>query len=559
MNRSLTLPRLTFWRIVLLLLLAAGLYSTFVRFFHGLGAATNLSDQFPWGLWVGFDILCGVALAAGGFTVSSIVYIFHLERFRPIVRPAILTAFLGYLLVIGALMFDLGRPYRVWHPLVMWNPHSVMFEVGWCVTLYTTVLALEFSPIVFERFKMKRVLKVLRFVMPPLVLLGVLLSTLHQSSLGSFYLIVPSKLYPLWYTPWLPVFFFLTALTLGCAMTIVESFLSALAFKKEIEMSLLTDIGKVLFILLCINLVAKYQDLASRGALHLAFERTYEGRLFLAEMIIGLVAPALLLAFPAIRKSQRGLFSAALLTGMGIIMNRLNVSITGMERSSGVSYLPSLTEVSVTLMIVGVGFLIFALAARYLPIFHHATEEPEAWPEAEPVRRPLSGLPAWVAAVAAFLFVSAIGLTYGRSGMPCTWTPARPIASRATATASRWSERRRRGRRSPRARCTRGAASATTGPSPSPSRPIAKSATWSPPRSEPAETNAYDSEGRRRTRGTLNCQEGSPATTFPPHQGVWSRGRPFSHRWSRTSNRSRIPKRPRGAPPRVPGFSCPAA
>ena len=415
MNRSLTLPRLTFWRAVLLLLLAGGLYATFVRFFHGLGAATNLSDQFPWGLWVGFDILCGVALAAGGFTISSIVYIFHLERFRPIVRPAILTAFLGYLLVIGALMFDLGRPYRVWHPLVMWNPHSVMFEVGWCVTLYTTVLALEFSPIVFERFKMKKVLKVLHYVMPPFVLLGVLLSTLHQSSLGSFYLIVPSKLYPLWYTPFLPVFFFLTALTLGCAMTIVESFLSARAFKKEIEMSLLTDIGKVLFILLCINLVAKYQDLASRGALHLAFERTYEGRLFLAEMIIGLVAPAILLAFPAIRKNQRGLFSAALLTVMGIVMNRLNVSITGMERSSGVSYLPKLTEIFVTLMIVGVGFLIFALAARYLPIFHHATEEPEpeaAWPEAEPVRRPLSGLTAGVATVAALLFVSAIGLTY---------------------------------------------------------------------------------------------------------------------------------------------------
>ncbi len=432
MTRSSAVPRLTFWRVVLLLVFLAGLYSTFVRFFHGLGAATNLSDQFPWGLWVGFDILCGVALAAGGFAISSIVYIFHLERFRPIVRPAILTAFLGYLLVIGALMFDLGRPYRVWHPLVMWNPHSVMFEVGWCVTLYTTVLALEFSPIVFERFQMKKVLKVLHFVMPPLVLLGVLLSTLHQSSLGSFYLIVPSKLYPLWYTPWLPVFFFLTALSLGCAMTIVESFLSARAFKKEIEMSLLTDIGKVLFILLCVNLVAKYQDLSYRGVLGLAFERTYEGRLFLAEMLIGLVAPAVLLAFPAIRKNQRGLFSAALLVVMGIVMNRLNVSITGMERSSGVSYLPSLTEVSVTLMIVGAGFAIFALAARYLPIFQHVTEEPEpeaTWPEAEPVPRRLPALSAAVAAVAVFLFVSAIGLTYDgvsrRFPAPARPTPAK--------------------------------------------------------------------------------------------------------------------------------------
>jgi c(7)-type cytochrome triheme protein len=423
MTRTISLPRLTFWRGVLLALLAAGSYSAFVRFFHGLGAATNLSDRFPWGLWVGFDILCGVALAAGGFTISAIVYIFHLERFRPIVRPAILTAFLGYLLVVFALMFDLGRPYRVWHPLVLWNPHSVMFEVGWCVTLYTSVLALEFSPIVLERFRMKKLLKLFHVVMPPLVVMGVLLSTLHQSSLGSFYLIVPSKLYPLWYSPFLPVFFFLTALTLGCAMTIVESFLSAKAFKKEIEMSLLSDIGRVLLVLLGVVFVARYLDLSSRGVLPLAYGRTYEGRLFLAEILIGIVTPAALLALPAIRKSRRGLFSSALLVVLGVIMNRLNVSITGMERSSGGSYAPSLMEVSVTLMIVGIGFAVFTLAAKYLPVFKHATHEPEpetgAEPEwiepdsarPEPARRPLVGILAAAGGLAALLFVSAIGLT----------------------------------------------------------------------------------------------------------------------------------------------------
>jgi c(7)-type cytochrome triheme protein len=433
MRFPLTLPRLSFWRVALLGLLTLGLYSTFVRFAHGLGTATNLSDQFPWGLWVGFDILCGVALAAGGFTISAIVYIFHLERFRPIVRPAILTAFLGYVLVIGALMFDLGRPYRIWHPLVMWNPHSVMFEVGWCVTLYTTVLALEFSPMVLERFKMKRALQVLKFVMPPLVILGVLLSTLHQSSLGSFYLIVPNKLYPLWYTPWLPVFFFLTALTLGCAMTIVESYLSSKAFKQKLEMDLLPDIGKVTLVLLVVNLVARYQDLSSRGVLALAFQPTYEGRLFLAEMIIGLVTPALLLAFPAIRKSATGLFSSALLVVMGIIMNRLNVSITGMERSSGVSYVPSLTEVSVTLMIVGVGFALFSLAARYLPVFQHKPLGPAAeteWPDAVPDRRPLFARPSVALGLGALLFASALGLAYD-GVRHREMVPNRPVATKA--------------------------------------------------------------------------------------------------------------------------------
>src|SRR5690242_88900 len=175
------LPKLTFWRAVLAVILAAGFYSTLLRFAKGLGASTALSDQFPWGLWIGFDVLCGVGLAAGGFTLAAIVYVFHLERFHPILRPSILTAFLGYALVAVALLFDLGRPYRIWHPLVMWNPHSVMFEVAWCVTLYTIVLALEFSPILLQRLGLKKPLRIIRSTMIPLVMVGVILSTLHQS------------------------------------------------------------------------------------------------------------------------------------------------------------------------------------------------------------------------------------------------------------------------------------------------------------------------------------------------------------------------------------------
>ena len=143
---------LTFWRVVFVLIMLGGLYATYLRVFYGLGAATNLSDQFPWGIWIGFDILCGVGLAAGGFTIVAVVHIFNIEHYRPILRPTILTAFLGYVLVVVALMFDLGRPDRIWHPMVMWNPHSVMFEVAWCVMLYNTVLALEFAPAVCERF-----------------------------------------------------------------------------------------------------------------------------------------------------------------------------------------------------------------------------------------------------------------------------------------------------------------------------------------------------------------------------------------------------------------------
>src|SRR5512140_3507106 len=218
-----TLPRLTFWRAVLIVILILAAYATFVRFFYGLGASTNLSDEFPWGIWIGFDVLCGVMLAAGGFTLMATVHIFNVDDYKPIARPALLTAFLGYLLVIGALMFDLGKPYNIWHPMVMWQPRSVMFEVGWCVMLYTTVLALEFAPIVLERFKLDKPLRILHAISVPLIILGVILSTLHQSSLGSLYLIVPGKLYPLWYTPLLPVLFFLSALAVGMGMTVFAS------------------------------------------------------------------------------------------------------------------------------------------------------------------------------------------------------------------------------------------------------------------------------------------------------------------------------------------------
>ncbi|HUK87328.1 MAG TPA: NrfD/PsrC family molybdoenzyme membrane anchor subunit, partial [Terriglobales bacterium] len=160
--------KLTFWKSVFLAVMAAGLYAAVVRFTQGLGASTHLSDRFPWGLWIGFDVLCGVMLAAGGFTLMAAVHIFNIERFKPIVRPTLLTAFLGYVLVCVALLFDIGRSYRIWHPLVMWNPRSVMFEVAWCVMLYTTVLALEFAPVFFDRLNLAAPQRILRRIVTPL-------------------------------------------------------------------------------------------------------------------------------------------------------------------------------------------------------------------------------------------------------------------------------------------------------------------------------------------------------------------------------------------------------
>jgi Ni/Fe-hydrogenase subunit HybB-like protein len=363
------LRSLTFWKVTATLIILAGLYSTVVRFTQGLGATTNLSDEFPWGIWIGFDILCGVGLAAGGFTLAAIVHIFNIKRFEPILRPTILTAFMGYLLVIFALMFDLGRPLQIWHALIMWNPKSVMFEVAWCVMLYTTVLSLEFAPIVFERFGLELPRKLLRAVNTPLVIVGVLLSTLHQSSLGTLFLIVPEKLHPLWYTPALPLLFYISAIGAGIGMIIVESHLSGRAFNRGLEMNLLEPLGRVMIVVLGIFGLLRLDLMFHSGALKMIFTRTYESQMFLLEFGVGVLLPIALLVWPRIRRSPAGLVAGATSAVFGFVLYRLNVSVTGLERSSGTHYVPSWMEMAVSIGLVAIGFAVFGFCVRHLPIF----------------------------------------------------------------------------------------------------------------------------------------------------------------------------------------------
>ena len=369
--------KLTFWKFVFLALMAAGFYATVVRFTQGLGQSTNLNDQFPWGIWIGFDVLCGVMLAAGGFTLTAAVHIFNIKRLRPIVRPTVLTAFLGYILVSVALMYDLGRPYRIWHPLIMRNPHSVMFEVAYCVMLYTAVLSLEFAPIVLERFNLQKPLKIIRGVLVPLVIGGVILSTLHQSSLGTLYLIMPEKLHPFWYSPLLPVFFFISAIAVGLAMTIFESSMSAKHFGGQLELPILQELGRVLVVVLSVFGILRFEDLLHRGVLRLKLQPSYEMYLFWLEIALSLILPLALLSQRKIRMSADGLYVAAVLVLLGFVTNRLNVSITGLESSAGMHYIPKWTEVAVTGAIIAVGFALFGLAVKYLPIFPAEESQPQ--------------------------------------------------------------------------------------------------------------------------------------------------------------------------------------
>jgi Ni/Fe-hydrogenase subunit HybB-like protein len=378
-------PRITsVWQairtLIILTILGMGTGTILLRFFYGIGSVTNLSDRFPWGIWIGFDVMGGVALAAGAFVIAAMGHIFGLKRFEPLVRPAILTGLLGYLLVIGGLMVDLGRPYNVWRPLVHWQHHSVMWEVGLCVATYTTVLFIEFLPVILERvngFKavterlptipLYRLLKKVSIVF---VILGVVLSTLHQSSLGSLWVLVPEKLSPLWYSLYLPVFFWLSAVAVGLAMTIVESTLSSRAFKRGLELDLLADLAKYASIVLVIYLAAKGADLVWRGAWPLLFEPTLQAGAFWVEIGLGVMVPAILFAIKPLRQQPKILFGGALLVIIfGVTLNRLNVSLVGLWPYTGRIYFPSWMEIAVTLTLITLGVFAFGLAAKYLPVF----------------------------------------------------------------------------------------------------------------------------------------------------------------------------------------------
>ena len=367
--------RPTAWTLVLGTTLILGAYYSFIRFTHGLGDVTALNDQVPWGMWVGFDVLCGVGLAAGGFSITAMVYIFNIERFHHITRPTVLTAYLGYILVSIALIYDIGRPYAIWHPLFMWNPHSVMFEVSLCVTIYTSVLTVEFLPVILERLKWHGAVRFLRKLIIPMVILGVLLSTLHQSSLGTVFLIAPYKVHALWYSPLLPIFFFVSAVCVGLATTVFESFLSYRFFRKQLDTEVLDTLIRICGLLLALYLALKIIDLKNRAAFSMLLHlNSMEVRMYLLELGVGVVLPLALIAMPRVRGARRGLFAIAVLVIIGFVLNRLNVSVTAFAAYNNANYFPTFPEFMISAFMVAVGFVAFYFAVKYFAIFPE--EEP---------------------------------------------------------------------------------------------------------------------------------------------------------------------------------------
>jgi len=383
--------RLKFPPLVWVLLTLVGIAFVFaiIRFITGIGAISDLSNSYPWGFWISFDLFTGVAIGSGAFVMAAMVYIFELKEFKPLVRPSVLTGFLGYIMVVIALLVDLGHPERIWYMMIHWNHTSVLLEIGICVMSYLTVLAIEFAPVILEGFpKLHKAAHFIHHFIMPFVILGVVLSTLHQSSLGSLLLIQPAMLHPLWWTPILPIMFFTSSISIGLAMIILESSLSSRYFKRGLESHLLAKLAKALPYTLGVYLVLKFGELAVAGELGLLFTSGIMSVMFWAEILIGVIFPIVYFLFKQNRTSPSALLVGAIVTLLGLILNRFNVSWFAVKHPdplyyiptfmSNVKYIPTLPEISISVGIFSAGILAFGLIAKYFPLFEEEWEETES-------------------------------------------------------------------------------------------------------------------------------------------------------------------------------------
>jgi len=382
--------------IVLILLAVNGLMFLAGRFFFGIGSVTHLIDQYPWGLWIAVDVAAGVALAAGGFTTAALGHVMHLEEYHAVIRPALLTAMLGYTFVAIGVCVDICRWYFVWHPLVMWNGSSALFEVGICVMIYMTVLYIEFLPLVTERFigkvnlpgilknlnrPVERLLRALdrglSKTMFVFIIAGVVLSTLHQSSLGTLMVIAGAKMHPLWFTPILPLLFLLSAIAVGLPMVIFESTLAARSFKLKPETEILGKLGGMVAPILGVYLAFKLGDMVIRETFVYLTEFSTASVMWTIEVLVGIVIPLRMFLSPSVLKSPALTFTAAALVVFGVALNRINNFIVAYTPPYAVhAYFPSIGEISVTVGLIALLTLMYRAYVMIFPVISLPQDRP---------------------------------------------------------------------------------------------------------------------------------------------------------------------------------------
>jgi len=370
--------RLTRWDVLLLAIMAMGVVLAVARYAGGIRSVANINNAYPWGWWVGFGIMTMIALGGVGFTITLLVEILGQHRYHALLRPAVLMGLLCYASAIVMLMVELGRPWKVWMILVSWAPSAALYEVGWCAFLYLNVLVLEFVQVPFEELGWGRALKVLRVIYIPIMLLGVTLSHLHQSSLGTLLTLIPHKIHVLWWSDQLPLIFLFSAMMAGPAMAILEHLVAArwLGFPPNIEM--LGGLARIEAWLVGLLLVFRIGDLVVRGAVDAAVSWTWFALSFWVEIGFGLLLPFVLLMMPEVRASRAGLATACSLVVAGVLLHRLNVAVIGLRVRHWETYVPSFGEIGITLGIAAGAVFVFGVLARILPIHEEMPRTPSA-------------------------------------------------------------------------------------------------------------------------------------------------------------------------------------
>jgi Ni/Fe-hydrogenase subunit HybB-like protein len=413
--------RVNKFKTVLWIIFGIGLASLITRFLFGLGSVANMSDAVPWGLWKGFNVFPGIALSAGGFVVTAVIYIMGGERFHRYAKVAVLLAFLGYISAATALVTELGIPWMVWHPIIYWQPHSALFEVSWCVMIYLTILFLEFLPVPLEetsRFaKIRRLLIKYKMI---LVFLGIMISTLHQSSLGTMWLLAPYRIPALWFTSLVPVLFFISAVAVGPMMLILAVLTISHLYKKTIEYDILNKLAIPSIVVAIIYGFVRLIDIGIDGKFSNIFDGSWRSIMFIVEMALIFVVPTFLLGFRKLRQRTSCLWFGALSMVIGVLLNRANMAFI-VHYNVEPFYFPTLFEIFISLAIYTGAILAFFFVIERFKIWENKWddpgEEPQALPEFSGNSRVCLGTP-HISARTIFSFIFIFSLSFGFAMLP---------------------------------------------------------------------------------------------------------------------------------------------
>ncbi len=368
-------PFLTPFNLISIPVILGGLVLVVIRFWKGIGAVTNLNQSYPWGLWIGFDVMTGVAFAGGAYIITFTVYVLHAEKYHSIVRATVLNGFLSYLFYAGALTLDLGRPWHIINPIIgnKFGYNSILFLVAWHFMLYMISEFIEFSPVAAEWLGMEKMRKFLTKMTLGVVIFGVTLSSLHQSGLGALFLFSKPKLHPLWYTEFLPVLFLISSIFAGISMIIFEGGISHKVFASRVDPDGHENYENIVFGLAKGAAIAMYVYLFVKFVIfihgqHWDYIPTKWGALFLVEVIVFTLIPCALFT-QAYRERRLGMVRiAAVMTLIGIILNRLNISMIAFNWNSPVSYVPAVGEIWITLMVVFTEIWVFRWVVLRMPV-----------------------------------------------------------------------------------------------------------------------------------------------------------------------------------------------